>query len=228
VNFALNILYQDDDAVAVNKPEGLAAVPECAHDPTCLAARLAAALGRRVWPVHRLDKDVSGVILYALNAAAHRALNGRFERREVRKCYRALVWGAVTPDAGVIDRPLREFGSGRMGVAADGKPSVTEFTVLERLTRFTLLEARPRTGRRHQIRAHFYALGHAIVGDPRYGEAAAQKPFARLMLHAAGLSVLLPSGRPLEIRACPSASFEAELARCRGLTLAVPAPAGVH
>jgi len=218
VNTDLNILYRDGDVVAVNKPEGIAAVPEHPHDPTCLAAQVAAALAMRVWPVHRLDKDVSGVILYALHAEAHRILNARFEQRDVRKRYRALTWGRVAADSGTIDQPLREFGSGRMGVDPAGKASVTAYTVLERLTRFTLLEAQPHTGRRHQIRVHLYALGHAIVGDPRYGDRAAQRPFARLMLHASGIALTLPCGQPLVLSDCPSATFDAELARCRAMT----------
>jgi len=218
VNPVLNILYRDDDVVAVNKPEGLAAVPEHSHDPTCLAAQVAALLGVRVWPVHRLDKGVSGVILYALHADAHRILNTRFEQREVRKTYAALAWGRVAADRGTVDQPLREFGSGRMGVDPVGKPSVTDYAVRERLETFTLLDVLPRTGRRHQIRVHLYALGHPIIGDPRYGDPVAQRPFARLMLHACAIKLILPSGRPLDLHDCPSATFDAELARCRAMT----------
>ena len=213
MNTALNILYRDGDVVAVNKPEGIAAVPEHPHDPTCLAAQVAAALAMRVWPVHRLDKDVSGVILYALHAEAHRILNARFEQRDVHKRYRALTWGRVAADSGTIDQPLREFGSGRMGVDPAGKASVTAYTVLERLTRFTLLEAQPHTGRRHQIRAHLYSIGHPVLGDPSYGKPtklSAKAP--RLMLHASGLELPHPMATGKSLKA--HSPLPADFRRC--------------
>ena len=209
-------LYRDDDLVAVNKPEGVASVPECGHDTTCLAWQVSQALGAPVMPVHRLDKHVSGVILYARHEAAHRFLNAAFERRAVTKIYLAVVHGAPTEDAGVVDRPIYEFGSGRMGVDPRGKPSVTAFHVLEHFGAYARVEARPQTGRRHQIRVHLYAIGHPVVGDPRYGDPAVQRAYPRLMLHAAGIVLTLPSGRPLDLRDCPSTTFDAELRRLRG------------
>ena len=206
---SISILYSDPDVVAVNKPEGLAAVPERAGDDTCLRAQLAAQLGSAVWPVHRLDKEVSGVILYARHAAAHRFLNAAFERREVAKTYLAVVHGVVADEAGTIDQPLRAFGSGRIGVHADGKPSLTTYRVLARAAGLTLLEVQPHTGRRHQIRAHLYHLGHPIVGDLRYGDRPHQRGFPRLMLHAAGIDAPLPSGGRLVLRDVPSATFSA-------------------
>ena len=209
-------LYRDDDLVAVNKPEGVASVPECGHDTTCLAWQVSQALGAPVMPVHRLDKDVSGVILYARHEAAHRFLNDAFERRAVVKRYLAVVHGAPEKDADTVDRPIYAFGSGRMGVDPRGKPSVTAFRVLERLGAYARLEALPQTGRRHQIRVHLYAIGHPIVGDPRYGDPAVQRAYARLMLHAAGIALALPGGRALDLQTCPSETFDAELRRLRG------------
>ena len=211
----IEFLYRDPDVVAVNKPEGVAAVPEHAHDPACLSELLSAAMGIKVMPVHRLDKDVSGVILYACHANSHRFLNTVFEERRAQKTYLALVHGSVDAESGVIDQPIREFGSGRMGVSPDGKPSTTLYRVRERFGTFTLVEAEPRTGRRHQIRVHLYNLGHPIVGDIRYGDRAVQKTFARLMLHASGIEVPLPSDSNLQLRDCPSNTFAAELARLR-------------
>ena len=98
------------------KPAGVAAIPERSGDTACLRAVLEAQLGRRVFPVHRLDKEVSGVILYALTAGAHRFLNAAFEQRSVHKTYLAVTHGQVETDGGLISRPIREFGSGRMGV----------------------------------------------------------------------------------------------------------------
>jgi len=218
----IEFLYRDPDVVAVNKPEGVAAVPEHAHDPACLSELVSAALGARVMPVHRLDKDVSGVILYACHAAGHRFLNTVFEERRVKKTYLALVHGTIAEESGVIDQPIREYGSGRMGVSPEGKPSQTAFRVRERFGAYTLVEAEPRTGRRHQIRVHLYHLGHPIVGDLRYGDRAIQQRFARLLLHASGIALPLPAGKPLELRDCPSATFDAELARLRGAQVPLP------
>jgi tRNA pseudouridine32 synthase / 23S rRNA pseudouridine746 synthase len=209
-------LYRDADVVAVNKPEGVAAVPEHAHDPNCLSERGSAAMGLKVMPVHRLDKAVSGAILYACHAASHRFLNTVFEERRAHKTYLALVHGTIAEESGVIDQPIREYGSGRMGVSPEGKPSATAYRVLERFGAYTLVEAQPRTGRRHQLRVHFYHLGHPIVGDLRYGDRVQQSHYARLMLHASGITVPLPSGKALDLRDCPSQTFDAELARLRG------------
>jgi len=209
-------LHRNPDVVAVNKPEGIAAVPEHAHDPACLSERLSVEMGARAMPVHRLDKDVSGVILYALNANSHRILNTVFEERRVKKTYLALVHGTIPEENGVILQPIREYGSGRMGVSPDGKPSETAYRVRERFGAYTLVEVEPRTGRRHQIRVHLYHLGHPIVGDLKYGNRAVQQNYARLMLHASGIELPLPSGNPLALANCPSVTFETELARLRG------------
>jgi RluA family pseudouridine synthase len=211
-------LYTDPDVLAVNKPEGLASVGERPDDTACLRAWVAAQLGAAVWPVHRLDKEVSGAILFARTAAAHRFLNAAFERREVVKMYHAVVHGAVAGEQGAIDRPLREFGSGRVGVAAAGKPSLTTWRVLARAAGFTLLEVTPQTGRRHQIRAHLYHLGHPVAGDLRYGDRERQRAFPRLLLHAAGLDCPLPSGGRLVLRDVPSKTFDAAWQALRNRT----------
>jgi RluA family pseudouridine synthase len=195
----LPILFQNDDVVAVDKPAGVA----CAHgregeDSTLSAA--SAGLGQRLWVVHRLDKEVSGVLLFARNAEAHRRLNRQFDMRLVRKEYFAVAHGAVRADRGTIRKPLREFGSGRMGVdARRGKKSLTAFSVSERLGAFTALTVRPVTGRRHQIRAHLYSIGHPVVGDGKYGDRGSQGKFGRLMLHARLISFDLPSGERINV-----------------------------
>jgi len=163
-------------------------------------------------PVHRLDKEVSGVMLYALHPEAHRFLNNAFEKREVHKTYQALVHGVLVEDQGVIMRPIREFGSGRMGVDdLKGKPSETWFTVIKRTDRFTLVELSPQTGRRHQLRVHLYSIGHPIVGDTRYGEKALQQGFPRLMLTSTGIDLTLPSGKRLLIKNVIPSDFAADL-----------------
>lgn len=196
----IQILHHDADCVAVMKPAGVAAIPEKRDDPACLSALLSAQLGTSVMPVHRLDKEVSGVMLFALHSESHRFLNNAFEKREVHKTYQALVHGVMAEDQGVITRPIREFGSGRMGVDdLKGKPSETRFAVLKRSDRFTLVELYPQTGRRHQLRVHLYSIGHPIVGDTRYGDKALQAGFSRLMLTSIGIDLILPSGKRLLI-----------------------------
>lgn len=191
------ILAQDTSLVAVHKPEGLPVIPghQLRLEET-LHGQLEHALGRKVWVVHRLDRDTSGVLLFALSAEAHRTLSLQFERQQVKKVYLAWVQGRMTSalrEEGLIDAPLREFGSGRVAVHPEGKPSQTAFTVLRLEATRTLLELRPQSGRRHQLRAHLYSLGHPIEGDPLYGkERAAQR--GRLMLHALRIEFIHPGG----------------------------------
>lgn len=213
----LPILYEDADLLAIHKPEGLAAIPE--RDPSRPSARrlLETARGERLWVVHRLDKEASGVLLFARNAKIHRYLNTLFERRQVTKRYRALVHGQVAPAQGQIQAPIRLYGSGRMGVDPErGKPSETRYRVLEHLGEaYTLLEALPLTGRRHQIRVHLYHIGHPIVGDWRYGDRSMQQRYPRLMLHALSLRFRHPAGQELEIVAPVPESFQQVLATLR-------------
>lgn len=221
VLFMITILHQDGDCVAVMKPVGVASVPERIADDACLSARLERQLGRRVLPVHRLDKEVSGVILYAFTAEAHRFLNCAFERRDVSKTYLAVVHGIVEPDNGVITRPLREYGSGRMGVDdVHGKPSETRFAVIQRRAEYSLVRLQPLTGRRHQLRVHLYSLGHPIAGDPRYGTPSLRTGHPRLMLTATGLAVRLPSGKSLALAGLIPEDFAAAARDVYGLDTA--------
>jgi RluA family pseudouridine synthase len=212
----MDILYQDADIIAVDKPEGIATIPERAPQADSLVKQLEALMGHKIFVVHRLDKESSGVVLFAKNAAAHRNLNIQFDKRTVHKTYAALLHGVVGPDAGTINEPLRQFGSGRTAVdRREGKPCTTEYAVTERLSAFTLVSASPRTGRRHQLRAHFYSIGHPIAGDPLYGDRAKLPPVARLMLHAARIEFDLPSGGRKDIAAPLPASFSAALDAAR-------------
>lgn len=204
----LTLLHRDEDVVAVDKPVGLAAIPEGPADTTCLQHLLSVLLNTRIWVVHRIDKDVSGVMLYALNAESHRRLNAQFENRAVRKQYLALLHGRTQTDGGDIRRAIREFGSGRMGVDdAKGKPCHTRWRVRERREGTTLVEAEPHTGRRHQLRVHFYSIGHAIVGDPRYGDKAVQATFPRLLLHSERIDYFQRDGSPRRVVSPVPAEF---------------------
>ncbi|KAF0150825.1 MAG: pseudouridine synthase [Ignavibacteria bacterium] len=188
----IKILYEDDNIVVVNKPEGLASIHDNAGENEDLHTTLSNRLNQKVLVVHRLDKEVSGVIIYAKNESAHKELNKQFAERRVNKTYLALVHGEVRKDRGKINKPIREFGSGRMGVDDNnGKPSKTVYETIKRFPSFTLLELNPDTGRRHQLRVHLYYIGHPIVGDLRYGEKSFQENFPRLMLHAKSLTVTI-------------------------------------
>ena len=212
----LPILFENDDLLAIDKPEGLAVIPERAPGATCVMQQVEAARKGRHFVVHRIDKDVSGVLLVAKTAAAHRHLNGLFEARRVRKTYLAVLHGHISTEQGRITAPIRQFGSSRMGVdSRGGKPSLTLYRVTGSFGRFTQVAAHPITGRRHQLRVHFYHLGHPIVGDHWYGDLEVQRVYPRLMLHARSIALALPDGSPVHITAPPPASFTTALAALR-------------
>jgi tRNA pseudouridine32 synthase/23S rRNA pseudouridine746 synthase len=202
-------LFENDDILAVDKPEGLASIPESEKGKDCLLSLLSSAFPAKLYVVHRLDKEVSGVILFAKNPAAHKYLNDQFSKQGIRKTYLALTHGVIPETGSVIDKPLHQFGSGRMGVdPLRGRPSATEFHVRERFGAYTLVEVQPLTGRRHQIRVHFYSIGHPIVGDLRYGDRVVQRTFPRMMLHAQEIALRLPSGEEVTIEASVPESFK--------------------
>ncbi len=203
----IRVLFENADYLAADKPEGVVSIAEAGKGG--LPEFLKDVFAGRLFPVHRLDREASGVIVYAKSADAHRHLNGQFDRREVRKTYLALVQGAVGPAHGLVNAPIREFGSGRMGVdARRGKPSSTEWKVAERLDGATLVRVHPATGRRHQIRVHLYHIGHPIVGDLKYGDQTLQGRYPRLMLHALAIEFDLPSGERVTVEAPAPKSFE--------------------
>ena len=188
------ILYESEGLIAINKPAGLLSIPGNDRSFESALTLLEARLGAKVYTVHRLDRDASGALVFARDPAAHRQMNDQFSRRAVAKEYLALVFGRVAAEEGEIDRPIRRFGSGRMGVdPARGKPSLTRYQVDRRGAAYSLLQVRPTTGRRHQIRVHLYSLGHPLVGDRLYGDRSLQEKFPRLMLHAALLKFIDPA-----------------------------------
>jgi tRNA pseudouridine32 synthase/23S rRNA pseudouridine746 synthase len=201
------ILFEDGDVLAVHKPEGV--VSNVQGDQEGLTPHLAAAQAGRLYIVHRLDKEASGVLLLAKNAEAHKLLNDQFSRGEVRKTYLAVALGLIGQSRGLIDKPIREFGSGRMGVDPErGKPCRTEFEVTERLKEATLVKVLPLSGRRHQIRVHFYSIKHPLAGDLRYGERRIQQEYPRLMLHALDIAFKLPGRQEMKIEAPIPKSFQ--------------------
>jgi tRNA pseudouridine32 synthase/23S rRNA pseudouridine746 synthase len=193
--FALNpsIIAVSARWIAIDKPAGLLSVPGRGPDKADCAWRRLQASHPGVIPVHRLDMETSGVLLFARDADAHRALSRAFERREVEKRYVAIVHGSPCSDTGEIDLPLIVDWPRRPLQKLDldcGKRSLTRWRVIERREATTRLALEPRTGRSHQLRLHLAALGHPIVGDPLYGRPDAAP---RLMLHSEHLAVHVQS-----------------------------------
>jgi tRNA pseudouridine32 synthase / 23S rRNA pseudouridine746 synthase len=203
------VFFENDRLIAVDKPAGQAVIPgrNLGDDYSPLVESVSKKLGKKAWVVHRLDRETSGIVVFAKDAAAHRELCLLWENREVEKIYRALVHGSFPQAEGLIEFPLKPFGSGRMGFHPQGKPSQTEYKVLEKFHRSTLLEAKPWTGRRHQIRVHFYHLGHPVMGDPLYGRERPVGGAPRLMLHACRISFQF-QGQVLQLSSEPGKDFE--------------------
>ncbi|MFC2139528.1 RluA family pseudouridine synthase [Bacteroidota bacterium] len=195
----LKILYEDDEIISLDKPAGIASAHE--KESVTLLLLLEKKYEEKFFVVHRLDKDVSGVILFAKNENSHRYLSKLFEEKKVDKTYIALVHGLIENEKGIIDKPIRQFGSGRMGIdEQNGKESITKYRILKRSKRFSQIEIKLITGRRHQIRVHLYSIGHPIVGDPLYGDRSIQKQYPRLMLHACEIRFTLQSGKEIKIK----------------------------
>jgi 23S rRNA pseudouridine1911/1915/1917 synthase len=204
------MLFEDADLLAVNKPAGLVTHPAYKHPTDTLCDAVFAYMAHRgeprPWLLHRLDKETSGVVLFAKTETARRAVVRQFERRTVRKAYLAIVCGQVEEDVGLVEAPLRRdpIDRRRTIVDAAGQPSSTRFRVLARGGGATLVLAEPLTGRTHQIRAHLAHIGAPLLGDVRYLPAGhgAQTPAPRAMLHAWRLGVLRPgTGVPLSFTA---------------------------
>lgn len=213
-----SVLFEDDRLMVINKPSGLAV-----HGGSGVALGLIEAV-RQLRPsahflelVHRLDRDTSGCIMIAKKRSTLRVLHEALRQRKVDKIYQALVVGRWESRQKFVDAPLLrdELRSGERLVRVDqqGKPSFTGFTVLRRFGDVaTLVEARPKTGRTHQIRVHAQFVGHSIVGDTKYtpddqNRWFKERGFKRLMLHAAGLAVELTEGVKIEV----SAPLDADL-----------------
>lgn len=204
----IKILYEDDNLFAVDKPEGIASISENDTAIKTVHSLLEEKYSQKIFIVHRIDKEVSGLILFAKNPKAHKYLNDQFAARTVKKNYIALVHGLIKENNYRINKPIREFGSGRMGIdEKKGKPSITDFKVVERFDNYSLLNISIITGRRHQIRVHLYSIGHPVVGDLRYGERKIQERSPRLMLHAQKIEFNLPGNKKLLVESPLPDSF---------------------
>lgn len=223
----LEILLEDESFVVIDKAPGMAVHPGRGRPGGTIANAVAFRYGNpdrgyRPGIVHRLDLETSGVMVIARTEAAHARLADAFRLREVRKEYRALVFGEPAFDEDTIDLPLgRDLAHpGRMAVRFDaGREARTDIEVLERLGRAAHLLCRPRTGRTHQIRVHLANQGHPLLGDSIYaGRRKPPAPVPRLMLHAHRLVFPNPdTGEPVEVEAEPPADFADVLAALRAL-----------
>ncbi len=216
----LDVLYEDEDVIVVNKPAGMVVHAGAGAARGTLVNALLhhfgklSSLGGNLRPgiVHRLDRGTSGAMVVARNDVAHRLLAEQFRSRAVSKTYVALLHGRMSRDAGTIERPISRDPQRRTRMTArlgHGRAAQTRWRVLLRLGNLSLIEAEPRTGRTHQIRAHFAAAGHPLVGDTLYGAprqvragGASLNPLGRVFLHAARLSFAHPrTGATIEVRA---------------------------
>jgi 23S rRNA pseudouridine1911/1915/1917 synthase len=168
----MEILAENEQFIAVNKPSGLLSIPDRLGEEISLKVILKEKYGN-IFTVHRLDKDTSGIIIFAKTEEAHQQLSGLFEGREMEKYYLGLVHGQLLNESGSIDAPIMEHPgkTTKMMTHAKGKPSLTDYEVLESFRSYSWLQFRIHTGRTHQIRVHMQHLGHPIVCDEVYGDA---------------------------------------------------------
>ena len=231
---ALDILFRDDYLIAIDKPAGLLVHRSDIdrHETRFAVQLLRDQIGRRVQPVHRLDKGTSGVLLFAFDTETARSLGAQFERSEVHKTYRAVVRG-WPPESGLIDHPLsRQYDDyGRTLQEAEAQPALTRYRrlatvelpdIVERYptARYALVELQPLTGRRHQLRRHMKHIAHPIIGDATHGKGVHNRFFQtqfgchRLLLTCVELDFRHPAnGTAITIRAPLCDSFARLLER---------------
>jgi RluA family pseudouridine synthase len=209
-------LYSDEHIIVVNKPAGIPVLPDgWDKDAPYLLEMLEEEFGKS-WIVHRLDKGTSGVMVFARDAETHRVLNIQFENHEAQKIYHAIVEGNPKWEEKIARHPLRANVGHRHRTMVDdknGKPSETRFRVIKRYHGAALIEAKPMTGRTHQIRVHAYALGYPLLGDMLYG-ASEMDLIARPALHAHSLTLEL-NGEQVTFTAPYPDDFRATLERLK-------------
>lgn len=210
----LDVVYEDDDVIVVNKPSGLVVHPAPGHsDGTLVNALLyhcgasLSGVGGALRPgiVHRIDRDTSGLIIAAKNDYAHQFLSAQLADHTLARTYECIVVGNLREDSGTVDAPIARDSRDRkrMAVVPGGRRAVTHWTVLARYPGYTHVQCRLETGRTHQIRVHMAYLGHPILGDTVYG---AKKPVPGLTgqcLHAVGLQFIHPRTKELVSLSCP-------------------------
>ncbi len=231
------ILFEDENIVALNKPSGLLSIPDREGKDVSLK-RLLQEKYENILTVHRLDKDTSGVIVFAKNEIAHRHLSIQFEERQTEKIYQGLVLGSVSGETGNINAPIAENPGkkGTMNIHRNGKASLTDYRVLENFKVYSWLQFQIHTGRTHQIRVHAKYIGHPVVCDEIYGDGkpvllSSLKPkynlskdeleerpiLNRLALHALSLALTDQDGKTLKLEAPLPKDLSALLQQLRKL-----------
>ena len=227
-NIPLDILYEDADVIVVNKPQGMVVHPAPGHTSGTLVNALMFHCGdelsgingeKRPGIVHRIDKDTSGVLMVAKNDMAHQSLAAQLAEHSITRKYNAVVYNGFTEDEGTVDEPIGRNPQDRKKMAVTQKHSrhaVTHYRVIERMEKFTLIEAQLETGRTHQIRVHMTYIGHPLLGDMVYGPKKQPIHLEGQALHARVLGFIHPrTGEYLEFEAPLPPYFEALLERLR-------------
>ena len=228
-NIPLDILYEDDDVIVINKPQGMVVHPAPGHYTDTLVNALLYHCGdslsgingiMRPGIVHRIDMDTSGVIMAAKNNNAHRSLALQLAEHSITRKYNAIVYNNIKEDEGTIDKPLGRNPSDRkkMAVVPGGRRAVTHYRVLDRLGKFTYIEAQLETGRTHQIRVHMTYAGHPLLGDSVYGPKKQPFNLKGQVLHARVLGFVHPvTGEYMEFESPLPEYFQKLLERCRNI-----------
>ena len=224
----IDIVYEDNDIIVVNKPKGLVVHPANGNwDGTVVNAIMAkckdslSGIGGEIRPgiVHRLDKDTSGLLIIAKNDKAHLNLSEQIKNRKVKKIYYALVRGTVPENDATINMPIARSTKDRKKMAVDknGKEAITHFKVLQRFEKYTLLEVKIDTGRTHQIRVHLSQIGYPVVGDEVYSNGKNEFGVHGQLLHAKSLDFTHPStGKKIHLEADIPTEFANVLKKLRG------------
>jgi tRNA pseudouridine32 synthase / 23S rRNA pseudouridine746 synthase len=215
----IEIIYSDANILAINKPAGLLTIPDGYHPEYPCAVQILRESQGQLWVVHRLDKDTSGVLLFARGPRTHKSLNEQFQNRQVQKTYRAIIAGSPEWDHQEIALPLKVDADRKHRTRVnlpDSKAAQTDITLLTRFSGYALVEARPHTGYTHQIRAHLAAVGFPIVSDALYDPHAVDHHhiISRVGLHAYQISFLLPDATtPLSLIAQYPEDFQDALSK---------------
>ena len=224
-NIPLDIIYEDNDVIVVNKPQGMVVHPAAGHpDHTLVNALLyhtrdlaSSPEGFRPGIVHRIDKDTSGLLMIAKNAKARESLEHQLATKTNKRLYLAIVHGNFGEESGTINAPIGRNPHDRkkMGVVETGKEAITHFKVLEQFKNYSLIQCQLETGRTHQIRVHLSYIGHPVAGDPLYGPRKTLNGNGQF-LHAQVLGFKHPSsGKWLEFEIDPPKIFKERLAELR-------------
>lgn len=225
----LDILYEDDDVIVINKPQGMVVHPAPGHYTDTLVNALLYHCGDslsgingvlRPGIVHRIDMDTSGVIMAAKNNNAHRSLAAQLAEHSITRKYNAIVYNNIKEDEGTVDKPLARNPQDRKKIAVvpGGRRAVTHYRVLERLGKFTFIEAQLETGRTHQIRVHMSYIGHPLLGDEVYGPKKQPFNLKGQVLHARVLGFIHPTtGKYMEFESPLPEYFDMLLRKCKNI-----------